>query len=142
MFKRASRPDMDSHAGENNWREELLNIMLAMHPDAFERLCRRLLREANFSSVTVTGQTGDGGIDGTGVYKMSLVSFPVFFQAKRWKGSVGASRVRDFRGAMQGRGDKGLLITTGTFTTDAEREATRDGAPPGRPHRRRACFAT
>jgi len=38
--------------------------------------------------------------------------------------------VRDFRGAMMGRGDKGLLITTGTFTADAQREATRDGAPP------------
>ena len=63
---------------------------------------------------------GDGGIDGLGVYRMSLVSFPVFFQCKRYAGSVGASAVRDFRGAMTGRGDKGLLITTGTFTTDAK----------------------
>jgi restriction system protein len=30
---------------------------------------------------------------------------------------------------MVGRSDKGLLITTGTFTPDAKREATRDGAP-------------
>jgi len=37
--------------------------------------------------------------------------------------------VRDFRGAMVGRADKGLIITTGTFTADARREATRDGAP-------------
>jgi len=58
------------------------------------------------------------------------VSFPVFFQCKRYKGSVGASAVRDFRGAMSGRGDKGLLITTGSFTADAKQEATRDGAPP------------
>ncbi len=115
---------------EEQWRDVLLEALLAMAPDAFERLCKRLLREAGFSSLTVTGQTGDGGLDGVGVYRMSLVSFPVFFQAKRWRGSVGASRVRDFRGAMQGRGDKGLLITTGTFTADAEREATRDGAPP------------
>lgn len=61
---------------------------------------------------------------------MSLVSFPVFFQCKRYRGSVGASAVRDFRGAMAGRGDKGLLITTGTFTAEAKAEATRDGAPP------------
>lgn len=115
---------------ENAWRRQLLDTLLSMPPDAFERLCKRLLREAGFSSLTVTGQTGDGGIDGLGVYRMSLVSFPVFFQAKRWKGSVRAGQVRDFRGAMQGRGDKGLLITTGTFTADAEREATRDGAPP------------
>ena len=54
----------------------------------------------------------------------------MFFQCKRYKGSVGPSAVRDFRGAMAGRGDKGLLITTGTFTCDARAEAKRDGAPP------------
>ena len=53
----------------------------------------------------------------------------MFFQCKRYRGSVGASAIRDFRGAMVGRTDKGLLITTGTFTADAKREATRDGAP-------------
>jgi restriction system protein len=78
----------------------------------------------------VLGRTGDGGLDGTGVYRVSLVSFPVFFQCKRWKGSVGPKEVRDFRGAMTGRGEKGLLITTGSFTKDARLEATRDGAPP------------
>jgi restriction system protein len=103
---------------------------MAMAPNGFERLAQRLLREAGFVSATVTGRSGDGGIDGLGVYRLSLVSFPVFFQCKRYRGSVGASAVRDFRGAMAGRGDKGLLITTGTFTPDAKAEATRDGAPP------------
>jgi restriction system protein len=60
---------------------------------------------------------------------MSLVSFPVFFQCKRYRGSVGSGAVRDFRGAMSGRGEKGLLITTGTFTPDAVKESSRDGAP-------------
>jgi len=103
---------------------------MGMSPDAFERLARRLLREAGFDSATVTGRSGDGGIDGLGVYRLGLVSFPVFFQCKRYQGSVGPGAVRDFRGAMAGRGDKGLLITTGTFTADAKKEATRDGAPP------------
>jgi restriction system protein len=103
---------------------------MGMRPDAFERLAQRLLREADFDSVNVTGKSGDGGIDGLGVYRLGLVSFPVFFQCKRYQGSVGAGAVRDFRGAMAGRGDKGLLITTGTFTADAKKEATRDGAPP------------
>lgn len=105
-------------------------MLLEVPPDGFERLARRLLREAGFVSATVTGKSGDGGIDGIGVYRLSLVSFPVFFQCKRYRGSVGASAVRDFRGAMSGRGDKGLLITTGSFTADAKQEATRDGAPP------------
>jgi restriction system protein len=43
---------------------------------------------------------------------------------------VSAGVVRDFRGAMVGRADKGLIITTGNFTRDASAEATRDGAPP------------
>lgn len=113
-----------------DWKEELVEALLQIPPDRFERLARRLLREAGFISATVTGKSGDGGIDGVGVYRLSLVSFPVFFQCKRYKGSVGAGAVRDFRGAMSGRGDKGLLITTGSFTADAKQEATRDGAPP------------
>lgn len=115
---------------EADWKDELLDALLAMSPTAFERLAQRLLRESGFSSAVVTGRTGDGGIDGLGVYQISLLSFPVFFQCKRYKGSVTASAVRDFRGAMAGRGDKGLLITTGTFTNDARTEAKRDGAPP------------
>jgi restriction system protein len=115
---------------EQDWRDQLLDVLMSVSPDAFERLSQRLLREAGFISATVTGRTGDGGIDGLGIYRMSLVSFPVFFQCKRYRGSVGASAVRDFRGAMAGRGDKGLLITTGTFTGEAKAEATRDGAPP------------
>jgi len=115
---------------ERTWKEQLLEQLMSMAPDAFERLAKRLLREADFDSVNVTGRSGDGGIDGLGVYRLGLVSFPVFFQCKRYRGSVSPSAVRDFRGAMAGRGDKGLLITTGTFTTDAKKEATRDGAPP------------
>lgn len=114
----------------DNWREELIAALLRMSPEAFEHLSKRLLRAAGFINTNVTGRSGDGGIDGVGVYRLSLVSFPVFFQCKRYKGSVTPDKVRDFRGAMAGRGDKGLLITTGTFTAEAKKEATRDGAPP------------
>lgn len=114
---------------ETTWRDKLLQAVLAMPPPAFERLCQRILRESGFTKVEVTGKTGDGGIDGTGVLRLNLLSFHVLFQSKRFRGSVGASVIRDFRGAMVGRADKGLVITTGTFTPDARREATRDGAP-------------
>jgi restriction system protein len=87
------------------------------------------LRESGFTRVEVSGRSGDGGIDGIGVLRVNLGSFHVLFQCERWKGSVGANVVRDFRGAMVGRADKGLIITTGTFTANARREATRDGAP-------------
>jgi restriction system protein len=131
---RVSQPGAEPGAAEPTeapgWKEQLLDQLMKMRPDAFERLTQRLLREADFDSVSVTGKSGDGGIDGLGVYRLGLVSFPVFFQCKRYQGSVGAGAVRDFRGAMAGRGDKGLLITTGSFTGDAKKEATRDGAPP------------
>ena len=113
-----------------DWREQLLNALLKLSPAAFERLCQRLLREAGFIKVEVTGKSGDGGIDGLGVLRMNLLSFHVLFQCKRWQGSVGAGVIRDFRGAMVGRADKGLIITTGNFTADSRREAVRDGAPP------------
>jgi len=90
----------------------------------------RLLRETGFRNVETLGRSVDGGIDGVGVYKVSLVSFPTYSQSKRYAGGVSVSVVRDFRGAMSGRGEKGLVITTGTFTPAAKSEATRDGAPP------------
>jgi restriction system protein len=113
------------------WHQQLHNLLLSLSPDAFERLTQRMLRESGFIQVQVTGKSGDGGIDGVGIARINgFLSFHVLFQCKRYQGSVTASQVRDFRGAMQGRTDKGLLITTGTFTRDAMKEATRDGAPP------------
>lgn len=118
-------------AAELTWRDELLATLLDMDPAAFERLVQRLLREAGFIQVEVTGRSGDGGIDGKGIMRLGgLLSFHVLFQCKRYRGSVSANQVRDFRGAMVGRADKGLLITTGNFTRDAMQEATRDGADP------------
>ena len=112
------------------WREQVLQTLLKMNPHAFERLVQRMLRESGFIQVQITGRSGDGGIDGSGIMRLGgLLSFHVIFQCKRYRGSVGAGQVRDFRGAMVGRADKGLLITTGNFTKDAIREATRDGAP-------------
>ena len=109
----------------------LLNTLFMITPSAFERLAQRLLRESGFIQVEVTGKTGDGGIDGKGIVRVSgLLSFHVIFQCKRYKGTIAPSQIRDFRGAMQGRADKGLFITTGSFTREAIKEASRDGAPP------------
>ena len=110
---------------------DLLAAIYAVSPAGFERLCQRILREAGFSEVRVTGKSSDGGIDGDGILQVNeLMSFRVLFQCKRYQGAVGAKEIRDFRGAMIGRTDKGIYLTTGTFTRDAEKEATREGAPP------------
>ncbi len=121
---------LDETEEETTWRDELLGALLEMEPSAFERLAQRLLRESGFIQVEVTGRSGDGGIDGKGIMRLGgLLSFRVIFQCKRYQGSVTVSQVRDFRGVMVGRADKGLLLTTGNFTKEAMKEATRDGAP-------------
>ena len=117
---------------EPEWKQKLHVVLTQnLSPAAFERLVQRVLRESGFTQVEVTGRSGDGGIDGRGIARINgLMSFHVLFQCKRYKGSVSAGEMRDFRGAMMGRADKGLFITTGTFTPAAVKEATRDGAPP------------
>ena len=114
-----------------SWREKLKNILLNLEPDAFERLTQRLLRESGFTQVKVTGKIGDGGIDGMGIVKLNgIISFHMLFQYKRYTGTVSSGEIRDFRGAMQGRADKGLFITTGKFSTPAIEEANRPGVTP------------
>jgi len=117
---------------DESWRTKLHHVLTQeLTPDAFERLVKRMLRESGFVQVEVTGRSGDGGIDGKGIVRVGgLLSFHVLFQCKKYQGSVSAGAVRDFRGALVGRADKGLFVTTGTFTRGAMREATRDGAPP------------
>lgn len=128
--KKEIKNELDELEPELSWKEEVLDALLNMESSSFERLVQRLLRESGFTQVEVTGRSGDGGVDGKGIMRLGgLLSFHVIFQCKRYRGSVSANQVRDFRGAMVGRADKGLMVTTGNFTKDAVREATRDGAP-------------
>ncbi|WP_179317987.1 restriction endonuclease [Winogradskyella undariae] len=123
--------DKTEEIEEFGWQDKLIETMKKIEPDQFERLCQRLLRELGFVNVEVTGRTNDGGIDGKGIIKLGgVLSYHVVFQAKRYQGSVSSSTIRDFRGAMSGRADKGLVLTTGSFTREAKKEATRDGATP------------
>ena len=113
-----------------SWEQQLLSQLQAVSPGGFERLCQRLLREAGFVEVKVTGKPDDGGIDGIGTIRLNLISFKVIFQCKRYKGSITAAQMRDFKGTMVGRAERGLYITTGSFSPSAKQEANRDGSPP------------
>ncbi len=130
--KSATGQEAEEPEEVQSWRITLHHVLTkVLSADAFERLIQRLLRESGFIQVEVTGRSGDGGIDGKGIARIhGFMSFHVVFQCKRWKGIVGSAEIRDFRGAMVGRADKGLFITTGTFSRDAIKEAIRDGAPP------------
>lgn len=120
-------PETAEVTAENN----LLSVLKSLSPFGFENVCKELLREHGFENVEVTGKSHDGGIDGFGVLELNpFVSFKVIFQCKRYEGSVSRAQVGDFRNAMLGRAEKGIILTTGTFSRDAEKEASRDGAPP------------
>ncbi len=130
--------DTDQESGEEtspirDHRATLLQIIRDLPPAGFERLCMRVLREAGFQQVDVTGRTGDGGIDGKGILQINpLLSMQVVFQSKRYaaRNLVTVSQIRDLRGAMAGRTDKGIFITTSDFTAEARREALREGVAP------------
>lgn len=118
-------------AEEPLWSDELIEDLLKLTPDAFERLAQRLLREAGFTEVRVEGRSGDGGIDGRGVLRLNdLISMNAIFQCKRYRQNVGASEIREFRGALAGRADRGIFVTTSGFTPAAMTEANRDGVTP------------
>jgi len=128
--KDESDPEPEEKIPESS-ETQLLPVLKSLSPNGFERLCQRLLREHGFQNVKVTGRSGDGGIDGEGVLEINpLLSFKVIFQCKRYQGSVGSKEIRDFRGAMVGRADKGIFLTTGNFTMEAKKEAVREGTDP------------
>lgn len=125
------KPEDTPQADEDASLESFLRVLKDLSPNGFERLSMRLLREAGFERVSVTGRSNDGGIDGVGVLQLNdLVSFNVIFQCKKWEGSVPPKEIRDLRGAMAGRAEKGIFLTTSTFTSNARAEAERPGAAP------------
>ena len=119
----ANDSELESSEFEEEWKQNLIEAVLELDPIAFERLCQRLLREAGFVDVEVTRSSGDGGIDGTGVLQLNLMSFRVGFQCKRYTNTpVPAKAIREFMGAIQGRADSGLFITTSIFSQAAKAE--------------------
>lgn len=127
-IKVADLPEEEQEEVDMNAETNLLDVLQSLSPSGFENVCKELLREHGFENVIVTGRSHDGGIDGYGILEINpFVSFKVLFQCKRYKGTVSRAQIGDFRNAVMGRGDKGIMLTTGTFSKDAEREASRDG---------------
>ena len=125
------KPEDTPQSDEDAGLQRFLRVVKDLSPNGFERLSMRLLREAGFERVSVTGRANDGGIDGVGVLQLNdLVSFNIVFQCKKWEGSVPPNEIRDLRGAMAGRAEKGIFLTTSTFTRKAREEAERPGVVP------------
>lgn len=124
-------PPGEQVQGDDAFREQMAKTLRALSPKGFERLCQRILREVGFEEVVVTGQSRDGGIDGYGTLRINkLVSDRVLFQCKRHTDQISPAYVREFRGSMNGRADRGIFLATSAFSADAKREANREGAVP------------
>lgn len=132
ISKKAEEEDFEEDTTEDEEHSgELLELIKNLSPAGFEKLCKRLLTEIGIKDIVITGGSNDKGIDGVGLVKLNdVVSLNIVFQCKRYKDTVAPHNVRDFRGAMQGRGEKGLIMTTGRFTKEGKNEAKRDGVPP------------
>lgn len=113
------------------FRERLLQKIKQLDPTSFELFAKRLLDAYGFRDVCVTQKTRDGGIDGHGQLKVGLADLSVAFQCKQWRTKpVGRPELDQFRGAIQGKHEHGILFTTGKFTNDAKGESIRKGAAP------------
>ncbi len=126
-----TQPEMPSYS---SWEGTLKQILTTMPDKGFERFCAYLMTRNGLLATKVTGQSGDGGIDGEGMLafdELALIKTPVAWQCKRFESNkVPSKAVRDFRGAIEGRAKYGLIFTTSSFTADAEAEARRPGAIP------------
>ena len=125
-----SPPDVQER-DDDVLRSKMAKVLRTLSPNGFERLCQRILREVGFEEVVVTGRGGDGGIDGYGILRVNrLIADRVLFQCKRHADQISPAYIREFRGSMDGRADRGIFLATSNFSAEAKREATRDGAVP------------
>ncbi len=111
-------------------RRKLHERMRDLSPAAFERLVGDLLGAIGFVEVSVTGRSGDGGIDVRGTLVVGdVIRTRMAVQAKRWRHNVQAPVVQQVRGSL-GTHEQGLIITTSDFSTGARDEAARPNAVP------------
>ncbi|MDB5297569.1 MAG: restriction endonuclease, partial [Phycisphaerales bacterium] len=111
-------------------RKRLRAQIGAMPPADFEALVGTLLSRLGFADVTVTGRSGDGGIDVRGTMVTGdVVRTRMAVQVKRWRQNVQAPVVQQVRGSL-GAHEQGLIITTSGFGTGARAEAERADATP------------
>lgn len=127
----AEAPPDEQTRTDRDFRTEMVDMLQSLSADGFERLCMLVLREVGFEEVTVTGRSGDGGIDGIGTLRVNpLASDRVVFQCKKHTRQISPNYVREFRGSMDGRATRGIFLATSTFSAEARREAERLGVAP------------
>lgn len=117
-------------AHEHTVRALLLDHLYNFDPTAFEHFAKQLLEAVGFTDLEVTQRSRDGGIDGYGKLRQGIVKIDAVFQCKRWQNTVPRAEIDRFRGAISGRFDQGILLTTSNFSIEASGVSVRQGAVP------------
>lgn len=108
--------------------EELRERLAEIKPSHFEWLVEQLVVKLGYGSsadavmAALRSGSGDTGIDGV-IQEDRLGLGQIYLQAKRWKGNVGRPEIHSFVGAMHGRAQKGVFITTSDYTREAREYA-------------------
>ena len=114
-----------------NHYDSVIEQILTLDAQEFEVLVKELLHAIGFEETEVTGKTGDGGVDATGILNVSnLAKVRVYVQAKRYKAGtkINAGVVRQLRMAIPS-GGQGAFITTAGYQRKAYDIATEVGFP-------------
>jgi restriction system protein len=119
----ANQEENEPDGSNSKLQISLIEVLQNLSPTGFEHLCGRLLREYDFENIEISQQSHDGGIDGYATLKLNpFVNMSVYFQCKRYAGTVPTEKVQAFIGVMETNKrsvEKGLLITTGSFAKAA-----------------------
>lgn len=111
------------------WQDELHDILHGMSPQSFARFFEHIFREEGIDQVEVVNTSGNGEIEGTMV-SGGFLSFRVAFRFTTRNNLIGSQEVDRFRRFVQSsRADKGILITTGSYTQEAIRDSMRRPNP-------------
>jgi len=119
---------LESH--ESAVRARLADKLRNLDPTDFEVFSKDLLQALGFAEVKVTQRSRDGGIDGFGKLRQGIVKIDAAFQCKRWQGVVPRPEIDRFRGAISGKFDQGIFLTTSSFSQEALDASIRPGAVP------------
>ena len=101
-----------------------LSDLKRMHPFKFEDYVAKLYKNMGYS-VKQTKRTGDGGKDIVATKNGQTY----FVECKRYSDPINVHKMRDFVGAcvLGGKDEKGIYVTTSSFTNDAKSAANRIG---------------
>jgi restriction system protein len=120
--------DIERHNEQR--RAELLDRVRAMDPRAFEQLIAELLSALGFEIISITPYGGDGGVDVRAeLVTGGVMRVRVAIQVKRWANNVRTPTVRELRGSL-GAHERGMIVTTSSFSAGAREEAERQDAQP------------